>query len=70
MNKEDFIKAQNSIENLSAREANIKFMSKLISSQSDLSRAYNLQKKESLQAKYKETKLRLLILPRINKSVG
>jgi hypothetical protein len=70
MNKEQFIKEQQSPENIQARADNIKFMSKLISSQSDLSRAYNLQKKERLQAKYKETKLRLLISPRINKSVG
>ena len=70
MNKEQFIILQNSEENLKARADNIKFMSKLISSQSDLSKIYNLQKKERLQAKYKETKLRLIETPRVNKRYG
>ena len=70
MNREEFIKAQNSPENLQARADNIKLMSKLIASQSELSRAYNLQKKERLQQKYLETKLRLIDNPRVNKRYG
>ena len=70
MDKKDFVILQNSPDNLKARADNIKTMTSLISAQSDLCRAYNLQKKERLQQKYLETKKRLLISPRINKSVG
>ena len=70
MNKTDFVILQNSPENLQARDDNIKKMSKLIASQSELCKIYNLQKKERLQAKYLETKKRLNVQPRIFKSVG
>lgn len=70
MNKDQFVILQNSPENLKARDDNIKKMSKLIASQSELCKIYNLQKKERLQAKYLETKKRLNVQPRIFKSVG
>ena len=56
MNKEDFIKAQNSPDNLKAREQNVASMSKLIASQSDLCHAYNTQKNEIIKQKYLESK--------------
>jgi hypothetical protein len=70
MNREEFIKEQRSPENLKAIDDNIKIMSKLISCQSIMCKQYNLQKKQILQAKYKETKDRLLISPRVNKRYG
>lgn len=70
MNRDLFLAQQNSVENLQAREQNIAIMTKLISAQSELCRAYNLQKKTRLQEKYIATKQRLLISPRVNKSVG
>ena len=70
MDREQFAIQQNSVENLQAREQNIAIMTKLISAQSQLCRAYNLQKKTRLQEKYIATKKWLLISPRINKSVG
>ena len=70
MNKEQFIKEQQSPENLQAREQNIAIMTKLISAQSELCHAYNNQKKQKLQEKYIETKKRLIDNPRINKRYG
>ena len=70
MDRDKFIKEQNNEANLKARADNIKLMSKLITSQTELCRAYNLEKKIRLQIKYKETKDRLLISPRINKRYG
>lgn len=70
MDREQFVIQQNSVENLQAREQNIAIMTKLISDQSELCKIYNLQKKERLKAKYLATKQRLLISPRVNKSVG
>ena len=70
MNKTDFAILQNSPENLQARADNIKFMTKLINSQSDLCKQYNLQKKEIIQKKYLESKNKRLSGPCIFKSVG
>ena len=70
MDREQFVIQQNSPENIKARIDNIKTMTSLISAQSQLCKMYNLQKKTRLQEKYIETKKRLLISPRINKSVG
>ena len=70
MNKEQFVILQNSPENLKAREQNIAIMTKLISAQSELCRAYNNQKKQKLQEKYLETKKRLIDNPRVNKRYG
>jgi hypothetical protein len=70
MNREEFIKAQNSPDNLKAREQNVAFMSKLIASQSDLCHAYNIQKKEIIKHKYLESKNKRLSEPRVFKCVG
>lgn len=70
MNKTDFAILQNSPENLQARADNIKFMTKLINSQSDLCKQYNLQKKEIIQKKYLESKNKRLSGPRFFKCVG
>jgi len=70
MDREEFIKSQNSPENLKSRADNIKIMNKLISCQSILCKQYNLEKKQKIQSKYTETKDRLLISPRVNKRYG
>lgn len=70
MNKEQFVILQNSPDNLKAREDNSKLMSRLIASQSELCRAYNLQKKQTIQQKYIDTKKRLLENERVFKRYG
>ena len=70
MNREEFIKEQNSPENIKARNKTIMIMNKLISSQTELRKIFNAEKKERIQEKTLETKLRLIDNPRKNKQYG
>ena len=67
MNRTEFLAEVNSPKNIKAREEAVKFMNSLLSSQTELCRAYNLQQKQRLQQKYIEMKQRLAEHPQTEK---